>query len=186
MANRYAEIAFTTGVKRTQRELGSRDFYEKFELGNPTNVFLTTKEKSFLSHRDSFYLATVNELGWPYLQHRGGPPGFVHVIDDNHIGFSDFRGNRQFLSTSNVRHDDRVSLFFMDYAERRRLKMFGHMRQLGEHEHTVIECLSVGDYRAKVERAFIIEIVAFDWNCPQHITPRFSIEEIKRSRGKLV
>ena len=180
MGNRYAEIAFTAGVKKNQRTFGSRDFYEKFEQGEISNERLTDKEKSFLAQRDSFYLATVNEEGWPYLQHRGGPIGFVRVLDDTHIGFSDFRGNRQFLSTSNIQHEDKVSMFFMDYVARRRLKIFGHMRQLRDHETETQDFLGVGDYRAKVERAFMIEIAGFDWNCPQHITQRFTHEDIAR------
>ena len=180
MANRYAEIAFTAGVKEMQSALGSRDFYAKFEHGEDSNAVLTDKEKSFLALRDSFYLATVNELGWPYLQHRGGPAGFVRVLDDTHIGFNDFRGNRQFLSTANVLNDDRVSLFFMDYVGRRRLKIFGHMRELSAAEIDVAGQLDIGAYRAKVDRGFAIKIAAFDWNCPQHITQRYTVDEINR------
>ena len=183
MANRYAEIAFTAGVKEIQSALGSRDFYSKFEHGDDSNARLTDKEKSFLALRDSFYLATVNELGWPYLQHRGGPAGFVRVLDDTHIGFSDFRGNRQFLSTGNIRHDDRVSLFFMDYAARRRLKIFGYMREISTDEIDIVGRLDVGNYRAKVDRGFVIKVAAFDWNCPQHITQRYTVDEINRGFG---
>ncbi|MGR8946459.1 MAG: pyridoxamine 5'-phosphate oxidase family protein [Gammaproteobacteria bacterium] len=179
MANQYAQIAFTNGVRNNQQVLGSRTFYQRFDEGETTNDVLGAKEVEFLEHRDSFYLATVNENGWPYLQHRGGPTGFVRVVDERSIGFSDFRGNRQFLSLSNAQHDDRVSLFFMDYPNRRRLKIFGHMSLALAADADTLSLQDLGTYRAKIDRTFIVKIAAFDWNCPQHITPRYSASEIE-------
>ena len=179
MANRYSQIAFTSTARRNQQILGSRSFYERFDVGAETNSLLGVKETEFLQSRDSFYLATVNDDGWPYLQHRGGPVGFVGVLGENTIGFSDFRGNRQFLSMSNVEHDDRVSLFFMDYPNRRRLKIFGHMKVLDADSEQASALKDLGDYRAQVDRAFVIRVVAFDWNCPQHITPRYRLDEME-------
>lgn len=123
-------------------------------------------------------MATVSETGWPYIQHRGGPTGFVRVLDESMVGFADFRGNRQYVSVGNLMTDDRVSLFFMDYPNKTRLKLFGRARIIGFDDQAVLSRLEMPDYRARIERGFVITVEGFDWNCPQHITPRYTIEEI--------
>ena len=136
-------------------------------------------EAAFIQARDSFYMATVSESGWPYIQHRGGPVGFLKVLDETTLGFADFRGNRQYISLGNVASDDRVALFLMDYPNRKRLKILTHMsvRDLAT-EPELAERLSSPGYKGRPERAFILKLEAFDWNCPQHITPRFTAAEV--------
>lgn len=125
MGNKYTEIAFTDGVRDLQEAFGSRRSYAKFEIGPDANDRLGPSEAAFIAARDSFYIASVGETGWPYMQHRGGPPGFIRTLDERTLAFADFRGNRQYVSVGNIGADDRVSLFFMDYANRARLKLFG-------------------------------------------------------------
>lgn len=133
-----------------------------------------------IKSRDSFYLSTVNENGWPYIQHRGGAPGFLKVLNPTKIGFADYRGNRQLLSTGNLSHDDRVALFLMDYANRNRLKILGHARVLkGEDDPALALSLTDPETDKRVERFFVIDIDSYDWNCSQYITPRFTAEQIE-------
>lgn len=174
MGHKFAEIAFTESVREVQHEMGSRNSYAGMDEGEDYNYLLSQHEADFLAARDSFYMASVSETGWPYLQHRGGPAGFLKVIDEDRIGFADFSGNRQYVSVGNFRKDDRVALFFMDYPNRRRLKMLGRVQVIGTDESELLAELEVDDYRARVERGFIFHIEAFDWNCPQHITPRYT------------
>ncbi len=174
MGHKFAEIAFTESVREVQSQLGSRSGYASLDGDEDFNNLLSEREASFISARDSFYMASVSETGWPYVQHRGGPVGFVRVIDAQTIGFADFSGNRQYVSVGNLRKDDRVSLFFMDYPNRTRLKMLGRVRLVGDDELELLAQLEMEDYRAVVERGFVIHIEAFDWNCPQHITPRYT------------
>lgn len=177
MGNRFAEIAFTETVRKLQEADGSRKSYARMEEGETSNNMLTEREAAFIGMRDSFYMATVSETGWPYMQHRGGPKGFMRVIDEKTLGFPDFSGNRQFVSLGNLRTDDRVSLFFMDYPNRARLKLLGRVRTSSDSK--VLRQLDLPDYMATIERAFLVEVVAFDWNCPQHITPRFTPDDIE-------
>ena len=180
MPHRFAEIAFTDTVKQVQEAMGSRRSYARLEGAEaPLNHALGPDEAAFIAARDSFYMASVSEAGWPYIQHRGGPPGFVRVLDANTIGFADFRGNRQYITVGNVMKDDRVSLFFMDYPNKTRLKILGHARLVDLAEASTLARLELPDYGARVERGFLITIEAFDWNCPQHITPRFTLAEIE-------
>ena len=174
MGHRFAEIAFTESVREVQSQLGSRAGYAKLDGGEDFNNLLSDREGDFISARDSFYMASVSETGWPYVQHRGGPGGFVRVIDAQTIGFADFSGNRQYVSVGNLRKDDRVSLFFMDYPNRTRLKLLGRVRLLGDDETELLARLKTDEYGANVERGFVIHVEAFDWNCPQHITPRYT------------
>lgn len=181
MAHPYAAIAFTPAVRKAQQDMGSRAAYARMDEGDdPVNHRLSEVEAGFLRERDSLYIATVGETGWPYIQHRGGPAGFVRVLDDTTIGFADFRGNRQYVSVGNLSTDDRVSLFFMDYANRTRLKLFGRARIVGQEDFTMLAQLEVSDYRARVERGIVIAVEAFDWNCPQHIIPRFTPDDVQR------
>jgi ferredoxin-NADP reductase/predicted pyridoxine 5'-phosphate oxidase superfamily flavin-nucleotide-binding protein len=185
MGHKFAELAFTPSVREVQEALGSRANYAAMERGADYNHLLTENEAAFIQARDSFYMASVSETGWPYVQHRGGPVGFVRVLDERTLGFADFRGNRQYVSVGNIRRDDRVALFFMDYPHRTRLKVLGRVRLLGLDSEQLAK-LEVPDYRARVERGFIIHVEAFDWNCPQHITPRYTESEIKLLIAPLV
>lgn len=184
MPHGFAQIAFTDTVRRAQEQAGSRATYARMESGEAMrNQALGPGEAAFLSARDSFYMATVNEAGWPYIQHRGGPAGFVRVLDERTIGFADFRGNRQYVSVGNLLTDDRVSLFFMDYPHRRRLKLFGRARLVADQ--ATVDRLVVPGYPAMVERGLLITVEGFDWNCPQHITERFTTEDIRSATATL-
>ena len=183
MGNKFAELAFTDTVKRLQEADGSRHSYARMEAGPDSNFLLSEREAAFIGMRDSFYMATVSETGWPYVQHRGGPAGFVHVLDEKTLGIPDFNGNRQFVSTGNLQVDDRVSLFFMDYPNRARLKLLGRAKSTNDPE--ILQKLSPDGYAATIERAFLIGVAAFDWNCPQHITPRFTVDDIESAVAPL-
>lgn len=180
MPHHFAEIAFTPMVKKMQEELGSRSAYARMAgTADAVNHRLTEAEAGFIAARNSFYMATVSETGWPYLQHRGGPAGFVRVVDESTIGFADFRGNRQYVSVGNLMTDDRVSLMFMDYPNRKRLKLFGRARIVGLDDEAMLSRLEMPDYRARIERGFVITVEGFDWNCPQHIAKRYTLEELR-------
>ncbi len=185
MGHKFAEIAFTPSVKRVQERMGSRRSYLRLEQGDAHHDVLGPNEAAFIAERDSFYMATVSETGWPYIQHRGGPPGFIRVLDEKTIGFADFRGNRQYVSVGNLDNDDRVSLILVDYPNRARLKILGRARPVGLDDKDTLEELSIPGYRAVVERGFVIRIEAFDWNCSQHITPRFTLSEIDNATASL-
>lgn len=180
MPHNFAEIAFTPTVKKIQEQQGSRPSYARMEsVPQAINHVLTEAEARFIAARDSFYMATVGETGWPYIQHRGGPAGFVRVLDENTIGFADFRGNRQYVSVGNLTTNDRVSLFFMDYANKTRLKLLGRVRFVGLENQEILTRLETPGYKARVERGILIQIAGFDWNCPQHITERFTFDEVR-------
>ncbi len=186
MGHKFAEIAFTESVKQVQELQGSRDNYASMEEGEDCNNLLSEVESGFIAERDSFYMSSVSETGWPYLQHRGGPVGFMKVLDERTIGFADFGGNRQYVSTGNFLKNDRVALFFMDYPNRRRLKLLGHVRLIGTEETELLSNLKTSGYRARVERGFEIKVKAFDWNCPQHITPRYTQSQIEELMAPLI
>lgn len=180
MARAFAEIAFTPNVQAAQMRMGSREAYRAAELGERETVVLSPHEIEFIGARDSFYQGTVGENGWPYVQHRGGPAGFLKVLDASTIGYADFAGNRQYISVGNLDGDNRVSLFLMDYAAQRRLKIWGRARLIDEDtEPALIARLESPDYRARVERGVVITVEAFDWNCPKYITPRFTEREVR-------
>ena len=148
---------------------------------------MTAREAEFIAERDSFYQATVSEIGWPYVQHRGGPAGFLKVLDERTIGFADFRGNVQSLSVGNLNTNDRISLILMDYPNRRRLKIWGRVRIVRENENPELIMQSeVLSYRARVECGIVIHVEAYDWNCPQHITPRYSEAEVEKLNAPLL
>lgn len=179
MGHKFAEIAFTPTVKKAQERSGSRRSYARLEEGEAHHDRLGPREAAFIAERDSFYMATVSETGWPYIQHRGGPPGFVRILDDKTIGFADFAGNRQYVSVGNLQGDDRVSLFFMDYPNQTRLKLLGRVRLAEAGEFSLLEQLQVAHYGAPIERGMVITIEGYDWNCPQHITPRFTQAQVQ-------
>lgn len=178
MAHKFAQIAFTDSVKDVQVEQNSRQGYASMELGDDVNYLLSQREANFISARDTFYMASVSETNWPYVQHRGGPKGFLKIIDAKTIGFADYRGNRQYVSTGNFRKNNRVSIILMDYPNKTRLKILGHIEEVSMEQVDIIAHLEVENHRAPIERGFIIHIEAFDWNCPKYITSRYTEEEI--------
>jgi uncharacterized protein len=174
----YLDFASTPSVRTAQEANGSGELWAKFE-GDRRSDRLTKGAAAFVAERDSLYMATVSESGWPYVQHRGGPRGFIRILDEKTLAIPDFRGNRQYISTGNLAANDRAALFLMDYPNRRRLKIYAHVeaRDLAADPELAAK-LSLPGYRAKVERGLIMHLVAFDWNCPQHITQRFSEAEL--------
>ena len=177
MADKFMQLAFTPAVQQAQDKYFGRHQVVK---DAPATDALTSDEAGFIASRDSFYMATVSETGWPYVQHRGGPLGFVKVLGPNLIGFADFKGNRQLISTGNLGTNGRVALFMMDYLNRTRLKLLGQARVLDAREHPdLADQLAPGPLRSRVERLFLIEIIAYDWNCAQYITPRFTAAEVE-------
>ena len=173
---RFSELAFTPGVKAVQTAMGSRRAYARLEGQGPEPDALGEDEARFLGERDSFYMASVGETGWPYVQHRGGPRGFVTVLDPHTLAFADLRGNRQYISVGNAGHDDRVALIFVDYPTRARLKVLAHARLVARADDPALFARVAGDTPA--ERVFVLRIEGLDWNCPQYITPRFTEEEL--------
>ncbi len=181
MTSRYHHQLFTPSVKAAQEANGSRQAYARADAPSGQPDRFTPREEMFISLRDSFYMATNSASGWPYLQHRGGPAGFVKILDAGRLGFADFRGNRQYISLGNLADDDRASLFFMDYARRARLKVLGRVRSVDLANHPALAAALVdADYGAKVERGVIVEIDSYDWNCPQYITTRLAEHEIEQ------
>lgn len=182
MNRAYADILFTPGVREVQRRMGGRTGEAPVEPAAPPSA-LTPREAAFIRERDAFHLATVSASGWPYVQFRGGPPGFLHVLDDHTIGYADFRGNAQYISVGNLQTDDRVALLLMDQARPRRLKLLGRARSIEATEDPdLVARLAPPGYPARVERAVLIAVHAYDWNCPQHITPRYTAAEARRLR----
>lgn len=185
MAYTFLDLLSTPAVQAAQMAQGSRDVWANLTADRAFTRF-TEAEAAFISARDSFYLASVSESGWPYVQHRGGPAGFLRVLDATTLAFADFSGNRQYISLGNVEADDRVSLILVDYPSRARLKILAHMevRDLAADPELAARLATPG-YRGRAERAFVLKLEAFDWNCPQHITPRFTAEEIEPALAPL-
>lgn len=187
MTHHYAEIAFTDRVKAVQEQYHSRSQNERLLQRGAGHDALGPSEAGFIAARDSFYLATVSETGWPYVQHRGGPPGFMKVIGPKTLAYADFRGNTQLISAGNAAGNDRVSLILMDYANRARLKILGRIRfvDISAADPEVRKAVDLDGYRARIERVALIEVEAFDWNCPQHITPRFTEAQVRAATQPL-
>jgi hypothetical protein len=183
MYSHYAKLAFTPSVQAEQVRHGSRAAYEKREGGESEPMHFDADATAFIETRDSFYMASVSETGWPYVQHRGGPQGFLKVLGSTTLGFADFRGNRQYISAGNLSQNDRVSLILVDYPRRARMKIMGHARWTEDPE--ILASLTLPDYKASVEQAVLIQLEALDWNCPQHITPRFTQLEIQQAVAPL-
>jgi predicted pyridoxine 5'-phosphate oxidase superfamily flavin-nucleotide-binding protein len=176
----FGSIAFTPLVKKLQERYGSRQQYERMEKSGAQHDRFTNFETEFMADRDSFYWATVGSTGWPYVQHRGGPKGFLMVIDDHTLAFADFRGNKQFISTGNLLTDSRVAMILVDYPRQARLKILGRVEIFeGEKANEWLERVRIPGDKAIIERVFVIHLEAYDWNCPQHITPRYTAEEIR-------
>lgn len=183
MAGKFLELAFTPNVLAAQRKYFGR---AQNLPPQPERDALTDDEAQFIQSRDSFYLSTVSEAGWPYLQHRGGKPGFLHVVSPTQLAFVDYKGNRQMLSTGNLAANDRVCLFLMDYPQRTRLKILGRAKVVDAREHPeLVAQLAEPEARGIVERIFLIEVVSFDWNCPKYITPRYTAAEVQEAIAPL-
>lgn len=180
MTHQFFKMAFTSGVKDVQSLMGSRKIYARAENGPVTHETLTDAELEFIAERDSFYMATVNETGWPYIQHRGGPKGFLRAISEHELAFADYAGNRQYISVGNLAANQRVALILVDYPNQARLKILGEARVIDSvREPDIFAQLQIDGYKARVERGFVIKVVAYDWNCPQHITPRWTADAIE-------
>ncbi len=180
MARNFGSLVFTPVVQALQEKYGSRRQYARMAEGRASLDRLGPEESVFIGERDSFYIATVGSTGWPYVQHRGGPKGFLKVIDEHTIAFADFRGNKQYVSTGNLATDNRAALIMVDYPAQVRLKILGRVEILeGDAAPEWVERLRVRDYKAVIERVYLIHVEGLDWNCPQHITPRFTVEQIQ-------
>lgn len=175
----YPQIAFTGAVKDFQERYGSRAGYNRQEEFKYTDG-LTESEEDFIAHQDNFYMATISESGYPYIQFRGGPKGFLKVLDHETLGFIDFGGNRQYISAGNLATHNKVALFLLNQAAKARLKIFAEASILSiEGNAELYDKLNLDDYKFKPERIILLKVKAYDWNCPQHITPRYTLEEIK-------
>jgi predicted pyridoxine 5'-phosphate oxidase superfamily flavin-nucleotide-binding protein len=182
MAHNFGSLVFTPVVKALQEKYGSRRQYARMEEGGTSTDRLGPDETAFIEDRDSFYMATIGSTGWPYVQHRGGPKGFLKVIDDQTLAFADFRGNRQYISTGNLATDDRAALIMVDYPRQARLKILGRAAVFeGERAGPWLERLRAPGQNVVIERAYVIKVEGFDWNCPKYITPRFTEEEIREA-----
>lgn len=181
MSHKFFDLTFTESVKQAQEKYGSRRSYARSEGGKPDFYGLGDAEQDFIEQRDGFYMATVNNEGQPYLQFRGGAKGFLKVLDDKTLGFADFRGNMQYISIGNLQENKKAALFLMDYPNQTRLKVLASVEVIDAKDAPeIIEKLTVPDYKAKIERAMILHVEAFDWNCPQHISQRYTMDEIKQ------
>ncbi|MEZ2223862.1 pyridoxamine 5'-phosphate oxidase family protein [Rhizobium sp. RCC_161_2] len=177
MSYGFMDIAITPSVRRAQAEMGAEHFWSDFKGHREFDRF-TAQETAFIAQRDSFYMASVSETGWPYVQHRGGPAGFLKVLDDRTLALVDYRGNRQYITTGNLAGNDRTCLFLIDYPARTRLKIYARAEKLAlDADPVLTEAITDGAYGAKAERIFRLKLEAFDWNCPQHIMPRYTEAE---------
>lgn len=179
MSYGFLDIALTPSVRAAQAMMGSDDVWQDFKGPRAFDRF-TVDEIGFIAARDSFYMASVSETGWPYVQHRGGPAGFLRVLDERMLGFADYRGNRQYISLGNLTADERVSLILMDYPGRRRMKIYARVeaRDLDADPALAVRLATPG-YKGKAERGYVLHLEHFDWNCPQHIMPRFTEAEVE-------
>ena len=187
MTHRFADLMFTDSVKVAQEQYGSRAQNERLQAKFGPNDQLTDREIGFIAQRDTLYVASVGETGWPYVQHRGGPPGFLKVLGPNQLGYADFRGNTQLISVGNLSKNDRCSLILMDYPKRHRLKLLGHIRieDVRDISSEIVAQVDLPDYKARIERVAFIDVVAYDWNCPQHITRRYTETEFQELQQRV-
>lgn len=185
MNKNFTKFAFTESVKKVQEKYGTRKSYARMEEGGDQHE-LTQREIQYIQSRDSFYMATVGENGWPYVQFRGGPKGFLKIMDNTTLGYADFRGNRQYISVGNINSSNKAALILMDYPSQQRLKIWAESEVIYvEDDSELLKDLEVSEYNAHVERLIIFKIQAYDWNCPQHITPRYTAEEISSEIANL-
>ncbi|MDR6624413.1 pyridoxamine 5'-phosphate oxidase family protein [Caulobacter segnis] len=177
----FLDLATSPSVRAAQAEMGVDHLWNPGRVDRQMETF-TENEAAFIAERDSFYMASASQSGWPYVQYRGGPAGFLKVLDETTLAFADFRGNRQYISVGNLDADDRVALIMVDYPRRARLKILAHAERLAlDAEPGLLERVTDPNYRARPERIFRLKLAAFDWNCPQHIVPRFTEAEISRA-----
>lgn len=176
----FADIAFTPAVQALQVRHGSRSAYAPMHGAPGSDSGLGAREAEYLANADSFYMATVGETGWPYVQHRGGPRGFLRVVSPTRLAFADFRGNRQYVSAGNAAREDRASLIVMDYLNKRRLKLMGRLRfeDIGDADPALVKSVELPGYRGRPERVAVIDVEAFDWKCPQQITERYTLADV--------
>lgn len=181
----FLDIAVTPSVRAVQQQMGADGLWSDFPGHREFNRF-SDNEAGFVAARDSFYMATVSETGWPYVQHRGGPQGFLKVVDERTLAFADYRGNRQYISTGNANANGRACLFLMDYPHKTRLKIYADVDivELGA-DPALAQLVAMPGYKGKPERIFRLRLQAFDWNCPQHITPRYTEQEVADAVGPL-
>ncbi len=178
MRQGFLDIATTPSVHAVQAQMGSDRMWSDLKGQRIFDTF-TPEASAFIAERDSFYMATVSETGWPYIQHRGGPPGFLKVLDEKTLAFADYRGNRQYISVGNLAADDRAALILVDYPTRTRMKLYGHVEAVPlDADPALTERVTLPAYRARLERILRLRLDALDWNCPQHIMPRFTEAEI--------
>lgn len=185
MPRKFTEIAFTPSVKAAQEQRGSREIYDRFEKSGPDNDTVTPEIEEFIDRLDGFYLGTVSSSGYPYIQFRGGVPGFLKILDNKTLGFADFKGNVQYITVGNLSENDKAFLFLMDYRHRKRLKIWGRAKYV-ESDRQLIERLQVPRYQAEIERVILFEIEAWNWNCPQHIPIRYSESEVAALKNRIV
>ncbi|CAN7629394.1 pyridoxamine 5'-phosphate oxidase family protein [Rhizobium sp. LjRoot258] len=184
MPYHFLEVAVTPSVRAAQANMG----VDQIGLGadNRPSDTLTEDEIAFIASRDSFYMASVSETGWPYVQHRGGKAGFLKVVDQRTLAFADYRGNRQYISAGNFAANDRACLFLMDYVRRARLKIFAYVERLAlDADQELTELVSDPTYKGRAERIFRLRLEAFDWNCPQHIIPRYTEQQVEQAVAPL-
>jgi uncharacterized protein len=186
MGRAFSDLAFTGDVRAEQARRGSRGAYARLDDALDDRSSLTARELAYIEGRDGFYQASVSQTGWPYVQFRGGPAGFLRVLDEHTIAYADLRGNRQYVSVGNLRGNDRVALILMDYAQQQRLKILGRVKIIEARDDAALMArLVTAGTKVPVERAVLIDVQAFDWNCPQHITPRFTHAEIEAAVAPL-
>ena len=179
MARNFAEIAFSDAAKELQEKYGSRNSYSRMEKFSEVNG-LTNGEFSFIENQNSFYLSSIGSNGFPYIQHRGGPKGFLKVLDSKRVGFIDFTGNKQYVSVGNIATNSKVSLIMVDYPRKSRLKIYAKAEVIQlEEQPELYELLDLDDYKFRPERMLVLHIEAYDWNCPQHITPRYTVDDVE-------
>lgn len=177
MPRKFTQLAFTPAVKVAQAQRGSRDTYARFEQNGPENDLVTPELETFIAQMDGFYLSTVSSTGYPYVQFRGGSPGFLKVLDEKTLGFADFKGNVQYVTLGNLSENDKAFLFLMDYRHQKRLKIWGRARYV-EGDGELTARLTMPDDASVIERAILFHVEAWNWNCPQHIPLRYSEQEV--------
>ncbi|MBK8609833.1 MAG: pyridoxamine 5'-phosphate oxidase family protein [Chitinophagaceae bacterium] len=181
MAKNFATLAFTDAVKDLQEKAGSRSSYARMERESFVDG-LTESEMDFIAERDSLYMASIGENNFPYIQHRGGPKGFIKILDEKRIGFIDFRGNMQYITIGNMASNNNVALIMVDYPARARLKILARAEVVDlKDDPSLYALLDLENYKFKPERMMVFHIEAYDWNCPQHITPRYTVEDIEEA-----
>ena len=184
MPYHFLEVAVTPSVRAAQAAMGVDQIWLGAE-NRPSETF-TEQEIAFIASRDSFYIASVSETGWPYVQHRGGKVGFLKVVDQQTLAFADYRGNRQYISVGNFATNDRACLFLMDYVRRARLKIYVHVERLAlGFDEGLSALVSDNSYKGRAEAIFRLRLEAYDWNCPQHITPRYTEQEVEHAVAPL-